>query len=69
MGKEGDREGEKHRCVKHQSVASCVSPIGVLAHNSGMRPAWESNWRSFSLWDDAQPPEPHQSGQEQHSWS
>ena len=40
-GREGDREGEKHQCV----VAS------RLAHNPGMCPDQESNWRPF----DSQP--------------
>ena len=42
-GREGEREGEKHQCV----VASHVAPTGDLAHNSGMCPDWESNWRPF----------------------
>ena len=42
-GREGEREGEKHQCV----VASHVAPTGELAHNPGMCPDWESNWRPF----------------------
>ena len=40
MGREGEREGEKHQCV----VASLAPPTGDLAHNSGMCPDWELNW-------------------------
>ena len=39
MGREGEREGEKHRSV----VASQVLPTGDLACNAGMCPDWESN--------------------------
>ena len=38
-------------------------PAGDLAHNPGTCPDWESNWRPFTLWDDAQPTEPSQAGQ------
>ena len=58
-GREGEREGEKHQCV----VASSMPLIGDLAHNPGVCPDWESNWRPFGL--QAGPPstEPHQPGQ------
>ena len=55
---EGEREGEKHHCV----VASCVHPTGDLAHNPGMCPDWESNWRPFDLQASAQSTEPYQPG-------
>ena len=42
-GREGEREGEKHQCV----FASHMAPTGDLAHNLGMCPDWESNWRPF----------------------
>ena len=42
-GKEREIEEEKHQCV----VASHMSSIGDLAHNPGMCPDWESNWRPF----------------------
>ncbi|KAF6084386.1 hypothetical protein HJG60_008648 [Phyllostomus discolor] len=38
-GREGQREGEKYRCM----VASWVPPTGDLACNPGMCPDWESN--------------------------
>ena len=61
-GKEGERGGEKH-----QLAASRTLPARDLARKLGLCPdqEWnlESSWRSFSLWDDAQPTEPHQSGQ------
>ena len=43
-GKEGEREGEKHRLV-----ASHTLPNGELACNPGTGPDWESNQRSFGL--------------------
>ena len=42
-GREGVREGEKHQRV----VASHIPPTGDVAHNLGMCPDWESNWRPF----------------------
>ena len=57
-GGEGEREGEKHRCV----VASCVLPAADLAHNPGMCPDWESNQQPFSLQAVIQSTEPHQLG-------
>ena len=58
MGREGERQGEKHQCV----VASHVPPTGDLAHNPGMCPDWESNPRTFGLQAGAQSTEPHQPG-------
>ena len=51
--------GEKHQCV----VSSRAPPTGDLAHNPGMCPGWELNWRPFSLQADTQSTEPHQPGQ------
>ena len=42
-GREGEREGEKHRCV----VASHAPPTQDLTGNPGMCPAWESNQQSL----------------------
>ena len=39
MGREGEREGEKHHC----GVASRAPPTGDVACNPGMCPHWESN--------------------------
>ena len=39
MGREGEKEGQKHQCV----VASQTPPTGDLACNPGMCPDWESN--------------------------
>ena len=58
-GKEGEREGEKHRCV----VASCMPPVGDLAHNPGRCPDWESNGRPFGSQAHVQSTEPHQPGE------
>ena len=51
-------EGEKHQCL----VASHTPPTGDLAHNPGMCPDWESNWRPFGLHARAQSTEPPQPG-------
>ena len=40
MGRNGEKEGEKHQCV----VASHAPSPGDMAHNPGMFPDWESNW-------------------------
>ena len=45
MGRERDRDEEKHQCV----VASHMVPTGDLAPNPGMCPDWELNWRPFGL--------------------
>ena len=47
-GREGEKEGENHQCV----VASQPPPTGDLAHNPGLCPDWESNWRPFGLQSD-----------------
>ena len=56
MGKEGEKEGEKHQCV----VASCTPPTGDLVHNPDMYPDWESNWWPFGLQAGTQSTEPYQ---------
>ena len=56
-GKEGEREGYKHQCVRD------TSPTGELAHNSGMCGGdWELNWLPFGLQANAQSAEPQQPG-------
>ena len=61
-GREGKREGEKHRSEKHrskkhQSIASCVrkhaQPDQGPNHILGMCPDWELNPGPFSLQDNA----------------
>ena len=59
MGREEEREGEKHQCV----VASHVPPTGDLARNPGMCPDWESNRQPFGLQASTQSTEPYQPGQ------
>ena len=56
--REGKREGEKHRCV----VDPHIPPIGDLAHNPGMCPAWESNWWPCGSQAGAQSTESYQPG-------
>ena len=46
-GKEKDRERNISVGETHGSVASHTLPTGELAHNPGMCPNWESNWRPF----------------------
>ena len=57
-GRQGEKEGEKHQCV----VASCMPPMGDLAHNPGMCPDWESNQQPFGSQAGAQSTLPHQPG-------
>ena len=45
-----------------------MPPAGDLACNPGMCPDQELNRRPLGLWDDAQPTEPHQSGQKSFFW-
>ena len=61
--REGKR-GEKHWCVRDtsvgcQSVASPMPPIRDLAHNTGMCPDWELNWRPFGFQASTQSIEPY----------
>ena len=60
MGREGEREGEKHQCV----VSSGMTPTEDLAHNPGTYPDWESNQQPFGCQAGAQSTEPHQLGPE-----
>ena len=59
--RERGREGERVR-EEYSLVASCTSPNGDLAHNPGMCPDRESNWRPFVSQASAQSTEPHQTG-------
>ena len=56
----GGREGKEHRLV-----ASHMIPTEVPARHLGMCPEQELNQPPFSLWDNAQPTVPHQSGPHQ----
>ena len=49
--------------MKHQLVVPQMPLTGDLASDLGMYPELELNWQPFSLWDDAQITELHQSGQ------
>ena len=66
--RERGREGERG-WKKHWSVTFCLlhAPRRAerRAQNPGMCLDWELNWWPFSLQDDAQPTEPHWSGQYQ----
>ena len=62
-GREGEREGKKHQCVRDISIG-CLSlaPTRDPVHNPGMCPDWEVNQRPFSLQASTQSTEPHQPG-------
>ena len=62
---EKEREREKHQCGRHTSIICPLSAPQpqIKPHNPGMCPAWELNQQPFALRSDAQPTEPHQSGQ------
>ena len=56
-GKEGEREGEKHRWGRETSIG-CFNP----ACYSAICPDQELNRQPFGLQDNAQPTEPHGQG-------
>ena len=56
------REGERGREISMCGCFSHTPPTGNLVHNSGMCPAWESNWRPFGSQAHTQATEPHQPG-------
>ena len=65
MGKEGEREGEKHWCVSNnidQLPLTQTPPTGDLAYNPGMCPDWESNRWPFGSQASAQFTEPPSQG-------
>ena len=55
-GREGGRQGEKHRCGKHRSVACHTFPSGDLTGYPGMCLDLAA---TLPCGDDAQPTEPH----------
>ena len=60
-GKDREREGEKHRCVRKASIG-CLSHTPqpeTRPHNTGPCPDQETNLQPFILRDDAQPTELH----------
>ena len=57
-GREGEREGEKHRCV----VIFRAPTTEEQAHSPGMCPDWERNQRPFHSQASAQSTEPYQPG-------
>ena len=61
-GRQKERERNINVWMKHWLVASCTPPAGDLAHNPGMYPDWELNKWPFTLQNDTQSTEPHQSG-------
>ena len=66
---EREEGGEKQRDIdtreKHPSAASHIYPDqGLNLHLRGMCPDWESNPRSFGVWEDAPTYEPHRPGQD-----
>ena len=62
-GREGEREGEKHQCVRDTSIScSWMYPTEDLAHYPGICPDWELNQRPFILQAGTQFTKPHQPG-------
>ena len=64
--RERGRKEEKHQCER-ETLIGCLShtpKMGSWPTTPGMCPDQELNQQPFSLWHDAQPTEPHQSGQE-----
>ena len=69
-GREGETEGDKHQCERKTSMQErkinhlplLCSPTGYWTHNPGMFPDQASDWWFFTLWNDDQRNEPHQSG-------
>ena len=59
MGKEGEREGEKHQC----EIAPHASPTGDLGYNPGMCPDRELNHQPFGSQARGQSTELHQPGE------
>ena len=58
--RERNEEGEKHRCKKHQLVASCMhSDLRDQTYNLGMDSGQESNPQPFSYRAMFLPAEPH----------
>ena len=60
---EGVRERNINAQELHRLVASHMPTTGDLTGNPGMYPDLELNQQPFSLQDDVQPAEPHQSEQ------
>ena len=60
---EKERERNIDVLEKHWLVASHASQTRDLTCNPDMCPDWELNQWPFALWYDAQPIEPHRSGQ------
>ena len=54
-------EKERERKI-HVWLPLHVPPTGDLAHNPGMCPDWESNWRPFGSQVGTQSTEPRQPG-------
>ena len=66
LEREGGREKERERNINRLSLTH--APARDQTHNPSMSPDWESNWRPFTLQDDAQPTEPHHSGLDPNFW-
>ena len=60
-GREGEREGAKERERNINWLPLAHAMTGDRTHNPGTYPDQESNRQLFTLWDKAQPTEPHRS--------
>lgn len=61
-GSKGERQIDKHHCVKETSIFSLSTLTGHWTHNLGMCPVQEMTWWPFIFWNDVQPNEPQWSG-------
>ena len=55
-GREGERKGERHQCVRKTSITSSMTPTGHLAHklvDSCMGPVWGSILQPWQMRDNA----------------
>ena len=62
MGMEGERDGEKHQCVRDTSISCLSQTLNQRPGNPGMCPNWELNQWPFCSQASAQSTEPHQPG-------
>ena len=63
-GREGEREGEKHQCEKHSSVASCTCPHQRPNPQPRHVPLLGIEPVTFPFAGQCPPTEPHQPGRE-----
>ena len=63
--KRGKGEKERERNINMRNINQlrlARAPTRDRTHNPGVHPDWNRTQRPVTLWDDAQPTEPHWSG-------